>query len=79
MSGKDVWKMLETDPRLLGDGKHGWFVCFSGINLTLGPLERGEWPRSFEDEGEEFEWGQRRVEVGMFQGSEQDELYRVCN
>lgn len=76
ISGRDAWRVLEMDSRFLYQN-HVWFVWFSSIKLKLGPLERGEWPLIFEDEGEEFEWRRRRMEVGMFQGSKNDEFYRV--
>ena len=85
MSGKEAWTTLEMDPgNAWGEGnkEHVWFFWFSGVELDLyreiaAPLEGGEWPPIVVDEDGEFEWRRRRLEVGMFQGSKNDQVYRV--
>ena len=85
MSGKEAWKTLEVDPANAwekGSKEHVWFFWFSGVELDLygevaAPLEGGEWPAIVEDADEEFEWRRRRLEVGMFHGRKNDQVYRV--
>ena len=85
MSGKEAWNTLEMDQaKGWGEGsdENVWFFWFSGVELdqsgeVAAPLEGEEWPAIAEDEDGEFEWRRRRLEVGMFQGSKNDQVYRV--
>ena len=75
-AGKEAWKTGENKEYI-------WFFWFSSVELDLcgeiaAPLEGGEWPPAVEDKDAEFEWRRRRLEVGMFHGSKNDQVYRVC-
>ena len=86
-AGRDAWRAFSEDPAgawEAGEREHVWFFWFSGVGVdedgSVGaPLVEGtEWPGLVEGVGMEFEMRRRKLEVGMFSGDKNDEVYRVC-
>ena len=86
-AGRDAWRAFSEDPAWAwetGDREHVWFFWFSGVEVngdsSVGtPLIEGtEWPGLVEDVDREFEVRRRKLEVGMFSGDKNDEVYWVC-
>lgn len=85
-TGKDAWRAFLEDPVgswEKGDREHVWYLWFSGVDVHQGDeivaplIEETEWPAVAGDESGEFELRRRKLEVGMFHGSHNDEVYRV--